>query len=61
MKFIVKTCLISIVLGSLTGCVVYEPRPRVYATPGYVVYDAPAVVVVHGGGYYHFLSYQCHQ
>jgi hypothetical protein len=53
MKFLLKTCLFSIVaMGLLTGCVVYEPRPR-----GYVVYDSPAVVVVHEGyyhrGYYH--------
>jgi hypothetical protein len=43
-----------IAVSSLTGCVVYEPRPRVayYAEPGYVYYDEPTVVYVHAG-YYH--------
>jgi hypothetical protein len=47
MKLLLKTCLFSIVaMGLLTGCVVYEPRPR-----GYVIYDSPAVVVVHEPGF----------
>ncbi len=43
-------------LFSLTGCVVYEPRPRYYAYREYDVYDGPGVVVYHEsycGGYYH--------
>jgi len=45
-------CVIGLAgLGSLGGCVVYEPRPRAYAEPVYTVYDGPAVVYYHG--YYH--------
>ena len=40
-------------LVSLSGCVVYEPAPRVYACPAYAVYDGPAVVYYRGGYYHH--------
>jgi hypothetical protein len=53
MKTVLKISLISILLGSLTGCVVYEPRPRMYAYPAYEVYGGPEVVVVHEGYYHH--------
>jgi hypothetical protein len=56
MKNLLKTCVISIAaLALLSGCVVYEPRPRVYAYPAYEVYDGPTVVYVHSyyGGYWH--------
>jgi hypothetical protein len=58
MKFRLTRILLGIIaVSSLSGCVVYGPRPRAvyYAEPGYVVYDEPTVVYVHGGygGYYH--------
>ena len=55
-------CLVAISgLFSLTGCVVYEPRPRVYTYRAYDVYDGPGVVVYHqeyAGGYYHRRYYR---
>ncbi len=54
MKSFVKKAVLSIAaLAMLTGCVVYEPRPRVYAYPAYEVYDGPTVVYVHRDYYYH--------
>jgi hypothetical protein len=53
MRSFVKTALISILgLAMLSGCTVYEPRPRVYAYPAYEVYDGPTVVYVHRDYYY---------
>ena len=51
-----KKCLFAVIcllsLGSLSGCVVYEPRPRVYSYPAYTVYEGPSVVYVREGYYY---------
>jgi hypothetical protein len=53
MRKLVSVVIVLLGLASLSGCVVYEPAPRVYAYPAYAVYDGPAVVYYRGGYYHH--------